>query len=189
MRSTIKQARQFLELSLIISFTTVSAVPPIQLSIIPTWQHLDTNPETIKQFGGNWILAGTIDVKKRSSQVIKLDKLILHWKGNHVEHLLGSLYKKDLDKTFMPIQDYLICDSSWDEATQKLILKFDAPLNLEAHTTVCLVLTIPDHIESVIGKGSFQLESTALPLSLQQSLSKPLTLVCGPNQNTLNARS
>jgi hypothetical protein len=185
----MKNREHLISLSLLLSCTNVLCVSPIELTIIPAWDHLDTNPKTIEQFGGTWILAGTLEVKKRSSESIKLDKLVLRWHGKRINNLLGSLYKKDLDKAFIPIEDYLICDSIWDQASQKLILQFDTPLTLEAHTTFCLVLTIPRHLESTMNKGSFHLEITALPLSLQRSISKPLSLACGPYSHSQNPRS
>lgn len=182
----MKHTHFFLLLTILITPMGDAASQSVELTILSTWQELDANPDSIKQFGGKWILAGIIDVKKRSPQTIRLDKLILHWQGNHIPNLLGSLYKKDVDKKFIPLEENLICDSHWDGTSQNLILKFDTLLNLEAHTTLFLVLTIPADVEHTLLQGSFRLESTALPLLLQQSLSKPLTLVCGRHTHTQN---
>lgn len=148
-----------------------------ELALQPTWHELDTNQERISKFGGKWIFAGTIKLKKRTAQEVRLEQLILHWNGIHLENLLGSLYKKEVDKPLLPLEEHLICDSYWDASKQKLILKFDQPLHLETHTSLCLVLTVPPVLENKIKNGSFVLESTTLPSPLRKSLvNKPFIL-------------
>ncbi len=158
-------------------FSIIYSGTSFEFTLQPTWHELDTNQEHITQFGGKWILAGTIKLKKRTTQEVRLEQLILQWNGTHLEHLLGSLYKKELDKPLLPLEEHLICDSYWDKSKQKLILKFDQPLHLETHTSLCLVLTVPPVLENKIKHGSFVLESSTLPSLLRKSLThKPFIL-------------
>jgi hypothetical protein len=146
-----------------------------ELKLKPMWQELNCNQKN--QFENKWIFAGTIDLKKRSAQDVNLEQLVLHWHGKNLDNLLGSLYKKELDRPLLPLQEHLICDSYWDGSNQKLILKFDHPLPLTAHTSLCLVLTIPPTLEPTIKDGRFVLENNSLPYPLRKSFAKqPFTL-------------
>lgn len=127
------------------------------------WQNLEHNQEKNKAFGGKWILIGSIIFEKKSEEVISINKINLQWNGDNIENLIGSLYKKHPEKNFIPIQDNLVCDGIWNKTKQLLMLKFDNKLSLGPTTTFYLVLTIPEHIEPVLKKGSFCLEEHCLP--------------------------
>jgi len=127
------------------------------------WENLEPNIKKTKKFGGKWVLVGSITFKKNSKEAVNLNKIYLSWEGETIENLIGSLYKKKSDKEFIPIQDYLICDSSWNKTKQTLILKFDEKQTLGATTTFYLVLTIPEHIEKTVRNGSFVIEKEYLP--------------------------
>lgn len=147
-------------------------IPLFELTLKPEWHTLDTNPKTIEKFGGEWILAGVFDLKKRSPDPVKMNKLVLSWHGSHLDNLSASLYKKNSDHEFLPIQEYLICDSLWDVKNQKIIFNFDKNLVLEPRTVLYLVLTLPHTIEPLVQQGHFILESKTLPTLLQNSLPK-----------------
>ncbi len=157
---------------ILISFFHIHAYNSFEFIIEPQWQELDNNPITIKQYGGKWILAGMLKVKKRSKQTVILNRLILKWKGSFLENLTASLYKKPLDKDFLPLEEYLVCDSSWNKKTQELILTFDKNLMLESLMTLCLVLTLPIQHEHIIKSGYFQLEHCNLPEIFQRTTTK-----------------
>ena len=167
----MKQLRYlFFSSFILFYFSLTHGRTSFELKLQPTWQELDTNQERISKFGGKWILASTIELRKRSTKEVYLEQLVLHWNGTHLENLLGSLYKKELDKPLLPFEEHLICDSYWNKSAQKLILKFDRPLSLEAHLSLCLVLTVPPVLEQTIKCGSFVLESNSLPSSIRNSL-------------------
>ena len=149
----------------------------------PKWENLEQNTKKTKEFGGKWILVGSITFKKNSKEPVNLSKIYLNWQGETIENIVGSLYKKKSDKNFIPIQDYLICDSAWNKTKQTLILKFDEKQTLGPTTTFYLVLTIPENIETALKKGSFVIEKEYLPeqfkmYALQNNL--PLALYTNP---------
>lgn len=127
------------------------------------WENLESSTKKTKEFGGKWVLVGSITFKKNSKESVNLNEIYLNWQGETIENLVGSLYKKKSDKDFIPIQDYLICDSAWNKTKQTLILKFDEKQTLGPSTTFYLVLTIPEEIEKTVRKGSFVVEKEYLP--------------------------
>lgn len=129
----------------------------------PKWENLESNTKKTEEFGGKWVLVGSITFKKNSKESVNLNNIYLRWQGENIENLVGSLYKKKSDKNFIPIQDYLICDSVWNKAKQTLILKFDEKQTLGPSTTFYLVLTIPEKIEKKVQNGSFIIEKEHLP--------------------------
>lgn len=134
-----------------------------QLIIEPTWQNLERNTDSSKAFGGKWVLIGSITFKKKSKDSVELDRLELKWHGEKIDDLAGSLYRKSSHKDFMPIEDYLICDGTWNKAKQTLKLTFDQQQTLGFVNTFYLVLTIPDHMDNIVKHGAFDIVSRALP--------------------------
>jgi hypothetical protein len=138
------------------------------ISIEPSWKNLEHDDEgKSSQFGGKWILAGTITFKKKKAdEAVHLHKLELHWHGAQIETLITSLYKKNFDpmkKDFLPIEDYLLCDGIWNKTKQTLLLNFESKQTLGPIETFYLVLTVPEQIEHTLKGGFFSLESTCLP--------------------------
>lgn len=144
----------------------------LEIKIEPNWHYLDNdNIKTkIPNANKNWIFAATIFIKKRIEGPVVLDKLVLAWKGNCLDSLLGSLYRKKPGRRFLPLEDYVICDSIWNKKEQKLIYKFDRPISLETQTELCLVLTVPNDLENIIKSGQFELMQDELPLLVTQEL-------------------
>jgi len=139
--------------------------------IEPKWQNLEHNYYyNTELFGGKWILAGSITFRKKSKDTIHLSKLIFRWKGTKLDNLLGSLYKKDLDKRFLPIEEFLISDSSWNRKKQMLVFNFKKQISLGPKNIFYLVLTVPEQIEPTLKQGSFVVESSGLPVAF-----KPIT--------------
>ena len=127
------------------------------------WCDLDGNCKKAVQFDGKWMLVGSITFKKKLKDPISIDTLNLRWDGDHLDNLIASLYKKNISKDFLPIEDNLICDGLWNKKKQTLILNFDEKETLDPTTIFYLVLTIPETIEPLIKKGSFRLEEECLP--------------------------
>ena len=134
-----------------------------QLNIKPSWQTVNGRTETTGQLGGNWVLVGVLNFKKKTRDTIFLDQLKITWQGEPLKSLPATLYKKQADKPFLPLQDYVICDGIWNPHRQELFFKFEKPYQLNGATCFYLVLTIPDHLEPVIRKGAFSIKHTALP--------------------------
>ena len=135
------------------------------------WQDLENNAQKIKQFGGKWILAGSIVFKKRSSEILFLDTIQLNWKGEKIDNMIGSLYEKNDTGSFLPIEKYLVCDSVWKRSTQQLFLPFNRPFALGAVNTFYLVLTVPQEIEKKIKSGYFFITQHRLPFPYQKYIS------------------
>ncbi|HSC24746.1 MAG TPA: hypothetical protein VLB80_00815 [Candidatus Babeliales bacterium] len=130
----------------------------------PKWYDLDQNCTKVDEFGGKWILAGSITFKKRCKNSICIETICLQWNGECLDNLIASLYKKNLDKdVFLPIEENLICDGTWNKDKQTLVLNFNEKENLAPTTVFYLVLTVPQSIETLLKKGSFFLEEQSLP--------------------------
>jgi len=127
------------------------------------WQDLESNAQKAEQFGGKWILAGSITFKKKAKDTVHLNRIYLQWEGESIENLVASLYKTETDKPFLPIQENLICDGLWNKAQQTLMLNFDKKETLGFTNTFNLVLTVPEKLEDTLKKGSFDLLPTYLP--------------------------
>ncbi len=147
----------------------ISASIDYHVSLEPKWQELNNDRSREEEFGGKWVLAGSIAFKKKAKDFLSLTTLHLHWHGPQLENLAASLYKKDLDKKFLPIQENLICDSIWNKNTQTLIFNFKKqPLGL--FNTFYIVLTIPDLLECVIQQGKFTVEENGLPEPFKKAI-------------------
>ncbi len=139
-----------------------------RITLKPKWRDLDGNSTKAAQFGGRWILVGSITFK-RCKDPICIETINLHWNGDHLDNLVASLYKKNLDKElFIPIEENLICDGIWNKSKQTLILNFDEKESLAPTTVFYLVLTVPEEIEPILKKGSFCLEEQCLPKPFKQ---------------------
>lgn len=135
----------------------------VKVFIEPKWQDLENDSAIAQQFGGKWILVGSITFKKKSTMPVALTKLELHWNGTPLHHLMGSLYDKPLDKEFMAVEETLLSDGHWNQTTQTLILKFNKRKTLNAVNVFYVVLTVPEHLESTLKRGSFDVCTSSLP--------------------------
>jgi len=133
------------------------------------WQELGCNDNKCADFGGKWILIGSITFKKRSKHPIFVDKINLRWHGENLDNLIASLYRKNSGKEFLAIEQNLICDGQWNPKTQTLILDFDEEEKLAPTNIFYLVLTVPENLEPILKKGHFCLENNCLPRPFKQS--------------------
>jgi hypothetical protein len=140
-----------------------------QLILEPRWDDLEQNAQKEQQFGSKLILIGKIIFKKKTKEDMKLSKIFLQWHGDSIDTLSGSLYKKEPDKEFMPIEEHVICDSTWNKEQQSLILNFNHAQKLGIHSEFYLVLSVPQSLEKVLKAGHFSIEEKCLPEALQDS--------------------
>ncbi len=97
-----------------------------------------------------------------------LDTISLTWNGDYIDTLSASLYKKNLSRNFLPIEDNLICDGIWNKKKQTLMFNFDEKETLNPTTTFYIVLTIPQSIENILLNGTFSLDENFLPKPFKQ---------------------
>lgn len=153
-------------LTLISFYGTVLMAHNCSISLEPCWNNLEQKNTKVHVFGDTkWVLIGSFTFRKKQlKEEIKLEQIDLCWHGDKIERLNGSLYKKLPHKKFIPIEENLLCDGTWDNINQHLIMDFSnrkqtlGPLNI-----FYLVLTVPDNLESTLKKGHFSLAKTSLP--------------------------
>lgn len=133
------------------------------------WQELDNNCDRCTNFGGKWVVVGSITFKKRSKEPIAIEAINLHWHGERLDQLIGSLYRKIPGKDFLALESNLVCDGVWNERKQTLMLDFDEKQNLGPTTVFYLVLTMPSSIEPILKNGYFCLENDCLPRPFKHS--------------------
>lgn len=144
--------------------------------IEPHWEDLEKTKDRSEQFGGKWILAGTITFKKKCNSHENLEELTLQWHGSHLDNLQGSLFIVKNPGTFKPINENHVADGKWSKERQVLELSFNRPLSLQSSTILNLVLTIPESQEPLL-KGHFTIAPQCLPVPFQEAASKdPLSI-------------
>lgn len=156
----------------IISFLStfnVLSLPPClrqekQCSILiaSQWTILEDNKGRIQEFGTPTIIAN-ITFKKYITDQIDLNSLRLKWHGPAIDHVMGSLYRRDPNKKFLPLQNNLICDGVWKKTEQTLILDFVAKQSLSTSNTFCLVLNVSPELKTILEKGKFTIYEDSLP--------------------------
>ena len=164
--------KRYMQCVLIIASTLpihMSRAEEFNIVLKSKWCDLDGNCTKATQFGGKWMLVGSITFKKRCKDPICIETINLRWNGEKIDNLIASLYKKNFDKeAFLPIEENLVCDGIWNKNKQTLILNFDERENLGPTTVFYLVLTVPEEIEQILKKGSFSLEEQCLPKPFKQ---------------------
>ena len=157
---------------LLISTTTSLCIYAAECDIllVPLWDNLEKNNMIERDLGGKWMLVGSITFHKKSKEVVKLEKISLEWHGDPINHLSGSLYKKIPKKQFLPIEDNLVCDGSWNKLNQCLVLDFNnRKQTLGPRNIFYLVFTVPESIEPALKSGYFNLVQTNLPDTLYKN--------------------
>lgn len=141
-----------------------------QINLEPKWENIEKNTKT-KEFGGKWMLVGSITFRKKSGVKEKccLETMILKWNGSPVEKLQGSLYVKLPEKNFLPIEENVLSDGQWNTADQTLTFAFtERKQTLGPINVFYVVLTIPEELEPILQNGSFSLVTNTLPEPFQQ---------------------
>jgi hypothetical protein len=151
-----------------------------QVCVEAKWNNVEkSSPQKEKMFGDKLMLVGSITFRKQCKECIKLDRLALEWHGPQITNLCGSLYRRLPEKTFVPIQDNLICDARWNKGSQTLILEFENQQTLNAVSIFYLVLAIPNGLEETLKQGHFTLLDSNLPDQISFSDKKlNLALAC-----------
>lgn len=132
-----------------LQFHDVSSI--LSLSATTTWKDFSSQ-QPFPLFLKNWAWIGLITLK--SIKPLKLEELLLQWKGKKIEKLHAALYsKKETEKMLIPIEDNLICDGFWNQEKQQLIF----PINKKiiAVNKYYLVLNFPEHDADKIKHGQF----------------------------------
>lgn len=143
-----------------------------KITVQPKWKELGCKNNQCSDFGGKWILVGSITFIRRSKDPIAMETINLHWNGDTLDNLLGSLYRKTVGKEFFAIEENLVCDGIWNAKKQTLVFDFDEKENLGPTTVFYLVLTVPEEIEPILTRGSFCLENHGLPHPFKQCAQK-----------------
>lgn len=132
------------------------------------WQELGCDNGKCPDFGGKWVLVGSIIFKRRSKNPIFVNEINMRWHGQNLDNLVASLYRKTYGKEFLAIEENLICDGTWNATTQTLILDFKEKEKLGPTTVFYLVLTVPAATEPILKNGYFSLENNCLPQQFKQ---------------------
>lgn len=135
------------------------------------WENLDTtaSAESQQTFGGKWILAATITFKNKTTETIYLHELDLEWQGIELSKLNATLFRCDLNRPFVPLEENVIADGTWSAHYQTLQFSFKTKERLQPTHTFALVLTVPSELEKEIKTGHFKLLPKTLPQPLQIS--------------------
>jgi hypothetical protein len=150
---------------------TIPSIKNFDIIVKSKWRNLDNNNEKIVDFGGKWVLVGSITFKKRVKEPIAIDTITLRWNGEPITNLIASLYKKNFSKNFIPIEENLVCDGLWNKTKQSIIFNFDEKETLAPTTTFYVVLTIPDDLEDILKKGTLCIEEQCLPKPFKEHAS------------------
>lgn len=148
--------------------TQTRAVDNFDIVLKSKWKELGCSGNKCADFGGKWILVGSITFKRRSKEPIYVDEINLSWYGEKLDNLTASLYRKTRGKDFLAIESNLICDGQWNQKTQTLIFDFDEEEKLAPTSIFYLVLTVPDDVEPILKRGHFCLKNNCLPRPFKQ---------------------
>lgn len=145
----------------------------------PQWQTLDPHITTsLLHIQEKWVIAGTITFKKRSKEPVALTHLDLYWKGAFIHNLFGSLYRLPHEKDFLPVEEHLVCDGTWNRAKQLLKLSFSKKQSLGPTNSFCLVLTMPEAMEPILKHGSFSISNNSIPEQFRDTINKNNLSLC-----------
>lgn len=158
------------------AITSNIAARGISVTIKPQWEYLTAGKPYRYPFSTRWILAAHLIFKKTVKNQVRLCQLTLRWRGPHVDHLIASLYTAVPSKPFLPIEDQLVCDGTWNSLRQTLLLPFEEEQNLGALNIYYLVLSVPPTMEHLLKMGSFVIDALTAPADQQRCLAHPLIL-------------
>lgn len=148
----------------------------LTITLTPEWQPIGHGKANEKVFGGEWICAGTITIKKRVNETLSLTQAAFRWHGPTLSALHASLYRKN-SEPFLPIEENVVSDGIWHPNTQELSFSFSNKQILDPITTFYVVLTVPNDLEKQLKKGRFELLTAHLPTQVQLYLeNKTLSL-------------
>lgn len=156
--------------------TALRAAKEITVTVKPQWDYLLAGKPGQYPFNTRWILAAHLIFKKTAKEPVRLAQLTLRWRGPRVDNLIASLYTALPSKPFLPIEEQLVCDGTWNATQQTLMLPFDEEQTLGAFNVYYLVLSVPPTMEHVLKLGSFVIDALTVPSEQQKRLTKPLIL-------------
>jgi hypothetical protein len=141
----------------------------LTITLTPAWQQIGHGKAATNNFGGAWICAGAITIKKRVNETLSLTEAAFRWHGAPLKALHASLYRKN-SEPFLAIEENLVSDGVWKSSQQLLNFSFANKQTLDPITTFYLVLTVPSSLERSIKRGSFELLASHLPEQVQPYL-------------------
>jgi hypothetical protein len=141
----------------------------VSITVTPAWLPIGHGKASTNEFGGAWICAGTISIRKRVNETLSLTEAAFKWNGGPLDKLHASLYRKN-SEPFLAIEENLVSDGIWRPQQKMLTFSFDSKQILDPVTTFYLVLTVPPHLEQQLKKGSFELLVSHMPAELQPYL-------------------
>lgn len=153
------------------------------LDVTGIWKDLDeTSKINPHDFGGRWILAGTFIFKNKSGDQVPMQELSLAWKGpTTIQNLSGSLFRKEPNKDFLPLEEMLVSEGHWNREKQVLHFKFMHQEYIGIKTIFFLVLTVPPVVEKALEDGFFTVITDNLPRQLKKAIHKNIpTLSLSP---------
>lgn len=139
-----------------------------QVILEPRWDILD-RPSTANTCTDAMVFIAKITFKKKIADQTSLSSMIFKWHGSILQHLSGSLYRREPGKKFIPIEKNVICDSQWDKEQQTLSFIFPKPERLNINSEFYLVIIVPKDLTATLKIGTFTILEKSLPNIMQQS--------------------
>jgi len=140
----------------------------VSLSATTTWREYPLNIPQINFHKEKWVWTCSLTFK--SKMPVKLDSLILQWKGEQVYQLSASLFlKRERDGAVIPIQQNFVCDGLWNSKNQQLI--FSPHEKVVAVNKYYLMVSFPKNMEHKIKRGQFIVLGTQLTPIMQTAQS------------------
>lgn len=109
-----------------------------------------------------WVLINSASFIKKSKEPLSLKSLTFRWTGDKLDSVVGSLYKKNLSKKFLPLQENFVSDAFWDKKKQTLLFNFPE-ITLNPKTVFYLIITIPQEQEETMRQATFVVDQSCLP--------------------------
>lgn len=159
-----------------VSLSAKQYLPNYEIVLQSVGENLERSSRLKKLFPHSiWVWAETFVVKKRTSELLYLQGLILLWKGSYLKDLQASLFKKEPNKTLFALEENLMSDGVWNEKEQKITFKFRHPVKLNPTNHFCLVLTIQKDMQEILKQGKFSVDPTSFPEQLKKDIPQKLS--------------
>jgi hypothetical protein len=142
-----KIMRLYLSVCIVIQISTsmhsTSISETWNIVLKPIWRELQG---ACAPFHEKWVFVGTATFRTKLIEPIQLNKLTFAWHGATFEHLSSSLYRTDINESFLATDQYWVADGAWIKSKQQIIYKFP-PKTLASITHFHLVFTVPLTLE------------------------------------------
>lgn len=127
------------------------------LSTTLTWQEFGSHQHNISLNKNKWVWTALITI--RSKKAMKLQQINFQWSGEKIGSINASLYRKArTEQDLIPIEEYLVCDGTWNAAKQQITFVLDE--KIIAINEYYLVLSVPKTFAKKLRVGQFTLAHT-----------------------------